>query len=32
MTIEILTIEEFNGKVGDAFTIEESGFPAVELT
>ena len=32
MTIEILTIKEFNGKVGDAFTIEESDFPAVELT
>ena len=32
MTIEILTIEEFNGKVGDAFTIEESDFPAAELT
>jgi hypothetical protein len=32
MTIKLLTIEEFNGKVGNAFTIEESDFPAVELT
>lgn len=32
MTIELLTIDHFSDKVGQAFVIEESNAPAVELT
>jgi hypothetical protein len=32
MTLELLTIDMFSDKVGQAFIVEETGFPALELT
>jgi hypothetical protein len=32
MTLELLTIDMFSDKVGQAFIFEETGFPALELT
>ena len=32
MTLELPTIELFNDKVGQVFTVETAGFPPVELT
>jgi len=32
MTIELLTIDMFSDKVGQAFVLEEPDLPAVELT
>lgn len=32
MTPELLTIDVFNDKVGQAFVIEEPGIPAIKLT
>jgi hypothetical protein len=31
MTIELVTIDVFSDKVGQAFLIEEAGVPAIEL-
>jgi hypothetical protein len=32
MTVELLTIEMFSGKVGETFVVEEPNVPAVVLT
>jgi hypothetical protein len=32
MTIELLTIDAFSDKIGQAFVIEEANNPAIELT
>jgi hypothetical protein len=32
MTLDVLTIDQFSDKVGQAFVIEEGGFPPIELT
>ncbi len=32
MTLELLTIDMFSDKIGEIFTIEESGVPPLELT
>ena len=32
MTTELLTIDMFSDKVGQAFIVEESEFPAIEMT
>ena len=32
MTLELLTIDMFSDKIGETFTIEESGVPPLELT
>lgn len=32
MTTELLTINMFSDKVGQAFTVEESDIPAIDLT
>ena len=32
MTLDVLTIEQFSDKIGQAFVIEEGGIPPIELT
>ena len=32
MTADLLTVDMFSDKVGDAFLVEESGTPAIALT
>ena len=32
MTLDLLTIDMFSDKVGQAFTVEEAGVPPIELT
>jgi hypothetical protein len=31
MTLELLTIDMFSDKIGDAFVVEETGIPPLEL-
>jgi hypothetical protein len=32
MTLELLTLDNFSDKVGQAFVVDEAGFPPIELT
>jgi hypothetical protein len=32
MTLELLTLDKFSDKIGEAFRIDEADFPAIELT
>ena len=32
MALELLTIDMFSDKVGQAFVVDETGFPPIELT